>query len=137
MSVSSTTQFPPAQTNPTFVPVSNREKPMELNGCPCQALLDSGSQVTIVFDHWYSQHLPQIPIYSLTGLSIWGLSSLSYPYKKDLTTMDSAEALSFQDQLSNSSARRDQQEENLLNTGRAIQALVTQVSELTTQIQQL
>ncbi|XP_067266693.1 uncharacterized protein [Chanodichthys erythropterus] len=54
---------------------------VELNGCPCQALLDSGSQVTIVFDQWYSKYLSQIPIHPLTGLSIWGLSSSSYPYK--------------------------------------------------------
>ncbi|KAL1280955.1 hypothetical protein QQF64_015555 [Cirrhinus molitorella] len=146
MSVSSTTRFPPAQTNPSFVPVANREKPskhkddffcyqcgkdghiatkclapentsqviqklvhalknakternrmtgtsstsssadcfskrsqtevggasqlprglvgpastisVELNGCPCQALLDSGSQVTIVFDHWVQKLVP-------------------------------------------------------------------------------
>lgn len=54
---------------------------VELNGCPCQALLDSGSQVTIVFDQWYSKHLSQLPLHPLTGLSIWGLSSSSYPYK--------------------------------------------------------
>ncbi|XP_026123035.1 paraneoplastic antigen Ma2 [Carassius auratus] len=30
---------------------------VKLNGCGCQALLDSGSQVTIVFDSWYSRNL--------------------------------------------------------------------------------
>lgn len=43
--------------------------------------LDSGSQVTIVFDSWYSRNLPNVPIHPLVGLSIWGLSSSSYPYK--------------------------------------------------------
>ncbi len=54
---------------------------VELNGCLCQALLDSGSQVTIVFENWYSKNLSDVPIHPLTGLSIWGLSSSSYPYK--------------------------------------------------------
>lgn len=54
---------------------------VKLNGCTCQALLDSGSQVTIVFEEWYSKNLPDVPIQPLTGLSIWGLSSSSYPYK--------------------------------------------------------
>lgn len=54
---------------------------VELNGCPCSALLDSGSQVTIVFEQWHAKYLPQIPIQPLTGLSIWGLSACNYPYK--------------------------------------------------------
>ncbi len=54
---------------------------VELHGCLCQALLDSGSQVTIVFENWYSKNLSDVPIHPLTGLSIWGLSSSSYPYK--------------------------------------------------------
>ncbi len=44
---------------------------VELNGCLCQALLDSGSQVAIVFENWYSNNLSDE----------WGLSSFSYPYK--------------------------------------------------------
>ncbi len=54
---------------------------VELNGCLCQALLDSGSQVAIVFENWYSKNLRDVPIHPLTGLSKWGLSSSSYPYK--------------------------------------------------------
>ncbi|KAL1271694.1 hypothetical protein QQF64_030710 [Cirrhinus molitorella] len=54
---------------------------VKLNGRVCQALLDTGSQVTIVFDSWFSTNLPDVPIHPLTGLSIWGLSSSSYPYK--------------------------------------------------------
>ncbi|KAL0185787.1 hypothetical protein M9458_017457, partial [Cirrhinus mrigala] len=42
-----------------------------------------------------------------------------------------------QELLSVNNARMDQQEEHLLNTGRAVQALVAQVSELTSQLQQL
>ncbi len=42
--------------------------------------------------------------------------------------MDSAEARGFQELLANNNACMDQQEENMLNTGRAVQALVAQVS---------
>ncbi|KAI2649857.1 Retrotransposon-derived protein PEG10 [Labeo rohita] len=52
-------------------------------------------------------------------------------------TMDSASAPTVQELLSLNNARMDQQEEHLLNTGRAVQALVAQVSELTLQLQQL
>ncbi len=52
-------------------------------------------------------------------------------------SMDSAETRGFQELLANNNARMDQQEENMLNTGRAVQALVAQVSELTTQLQLL
>lgn len=54
---------------------------VKIGGHPSHALWDSGSQVTIVFDSWYSRNLPDVPIHPLAGLSIWGLSSCSYPYK--------------------------------------------------------
>lgn len=54
---------------------------VKVNGQPCSALLDSGSQVTIVFEKWYLSHLPQVPLNHLDGLAIWGLSSSSYPYR--------------------------------------------------------
>lgn len=53
----------------------------KVNGQPCEALLDSGSQVTIIFESWYSKNLSSVPIQPLSGLSIWGLSTASYPYK--------------------------------------------------------
>ncbi len=52
-------------------------------------------------------------------------------------TMDSADASDLRDFLSNNNARMDHQEEQMLATGRAVQALVVQVSELTTQFQHL
>ncbi|KAL0148627.1 hypothetical protein M9458_056067, partial [Cirrhinus mrigala] len=52
-------------------------------------------------------------------------------------TMDSASALELQEFMSLNNARMDQQEEHSLATGRAVQALVAQVSELTSQLQQL
>lgn len=36
--------------------------PLKVNGQPCTALLDSGSQVTIIFEPWYQQHLADVPI---------------------------------------------------------------------------
>lgn len=56
--------------------------PLKVNGQPCTALLDSGSQVTIIFEHWYLKHLSDIPIQPVSGLSLWGLSEsgASYPY---------------------------------------------------------
>lgn len=56
---------------------------VKINGKPCTALMDSGSQVTIIFDSWYAEHLSHIQLNSVTGLAIWGLSESesSYPYK--------------------------------------------------------
>lgn len=54
---------------------------VKLNECVCQALLDRGSQVMIVFDSWYSKNLPNVPVHPLTGLSICGLSFSRYPFK--------------------------------------------------------
>ena len=51
--------------------------------------------------------------------------------------MDAASATSWDDFASRSIVRMDQQEESIASTGRAVQALVTQVSELTQQLQQL
>ncbi|CAI5678658.1 unnamed protein product [Oreochromis niloticus] len=58
---------------------SNVEQ-VRVNGEPCNALLDSGSRVTIIFENWYKEHLSGVPIYPVSGLAIWGLSDSSYPY---------------------------------------------------------
>ncbi|KAK3566560.1 hypothetical protein QTP86_000879, partial [Hemibagrus guttatus] len=57
--------------------------PLQINGKPCTALLDSGSQVTIIFEPWYEKYLSDTPIQPVSGLSLWGLSesSASYPYR--------------------------------------------------------
>jgi len=54
--------------------------PVKINGQHCDALLDSGSQITIIFENWYKHHLPDVPIQPVSGLAIWGLSDTSYPY---------------------------------------------------------
>ncbi|KAL0196751.1 hypothetical protein M9458_005291, partial [Cirrhinus mrigala] len=54
--------------------------PVRVNGYPCEALLDSGSQVTIIFEDWYRRYLSDLTIHPVTGLAIWGLSESTYPY---------------------------------------------------------
>ena len=51
--------------------------------------------------------------------------------------MDAASTSQLQDFIAHSISRMDQQEENISGTGRAVQALVKQVSELTQQVQLL
>lgn len=47
----------------------------------CDALIDSGSNVTIIFENWYNEHLATVPIKPLSGLGLWGLADTEYPYK--------------------------------------------------------
>ncbi len=62
---------------------------------------------------------------------------LSVPWQTDLTKMDPASASELRDFLSRSNSRMDHQDEQRAASNRAIQALVSQVSELTTQLQRL
>lgn len=55
-------------------------EPLKVNGHLCDALLDSGSRVTIIFESWYERYLADTPIYPVSQLAIWGLSASSYPY---------------------------------------------------------
>lgn len=56
---------------------------LKVDGQPCTALFDSGSQVTIIFESWYQKHLPDVPLQPVSGLALWGLtdSDASYPYR--------------------------------------------------------
>ncbi len=62
---------------------------------------------------------------------------LSVLWQNDLTKMDPASASELRDFLSRSNSRMDHQDEQRAASNRAIQALVSQVSELTTQLQRL
>lgn len=55
-------------------------EPLKVNGHLCDALLDSGSRVGIIFESWYKTYLSDTPIYPVRDLDIWGLSDSTYPY---------------------------------------------------------
>lgn len=43
-------------------------------------MLDSGSQVTLLYRSFYEKYLTHLPLTPIENLEIWGLSSNSYPY---------------------------------------------------------
>lgn len=47
-------------------------EPLKVNGHLCDALLDSGSRVSIIFESWYRKHLADISIHPVSKLNIWG-----------------------------------------------------------------
>lgn len=51
-----------------------------IEGKPADAIMDSGSTVSIVFEGWYSQHLSHLPLHPISSLDLWGLGQTSYPY---------------------------------------------------------
>ncbi len=73
--VKPTTSIPEGLLGPSSV------IPVKVNGTPCQALLDSGSVVTIIFEEWYNKNLSDTPIQPISGLAVWGLSDASFPYR--------------------------------------------------------
>lgn len=56
-------------------------EPIKVNDLPCDALLDSGSTVTIIFEDWYKENLPHVAIRSVSDLAVWGLADSDYPYR--------------------------------------------------------
>lgn len=56
------------------------EVPLQIEGVNAKALLDSGSQVTILYRNFYHTHLKHLPLKPVENLEIWGLSSHKYPY---------------------------------------------------------
>ncbi|CAM4573172.1 unnamed protein product [Caretta caretta] len=57
------------------------EVKVRIEGVECKAVLDTGSQVTIIFQSFYQQMLRHLPIQPLTGLGLCGLSMDEYPYQ--------------------------------------------------------
>lgn len=54
---------------------------IEVNDLPCNALMDSGSTVTTIFEDWYKEHLPHVAICPVSDLAVWGLADSDYPYR--------------------------------------------------------
>lgn len=52
-----------------------------IEGQPTNALMDSGSSVTIIFESWYTDFLSHLPLHPISSLALWGLSESCYPYK--------------------------------------------------------
>uniref|UniRef100_A0A3Q2NVB2 Peptidase A2 domain-containing protein n=1 Tax=Fundulus heteroclitus TaxID=8078 RepID=A0A3Q2NVB2_FUNHE len=45
-----------------------------IEGQPTNALMDSGSSVTIIFESWYTDHVSHLPLHPISSLALWGLS---------------------------------------------------------------
>lgn len=54
--------------------------PVLIEGIYSKALLDSGSQVTLLYRSFYDRHLKHFPLTPIENLQIWGLSADEYPY---------------------------------------------------------
>lgn len=56
------------------------EVPVQIVGIYAKALLDSGSQVTLLYCSFYDAYLKHLDIQPVENLEIWGLSSHKYLY---------------------------------------------------------
>lgn len=69
-----TSNLPQGLVGPTSV------VPVLIEGVYAKALLDSGSQVTILYRSFYNTYLKHLAVQPVENLEIWGLSSHKYPY---------------------------------------------------------
>uniref|UniRef100_A0A3B3QDK9 Gypsy retrotransposon integrase-like protein 1 n=1 Tax=Paramormyrops kingsleyae TaxID=1676925 RepID=A0A3B3QDK9_9TELE len=53
---------------------------VQIEGIYAKALLDSGSQVTLLYRSFYDKYLKHVPLTPVEHLEIWGLSAAQYPY---------------------------------------------------------
>lgn len=53
---------------------------VQIEGIYSKAILDSGSQVTLLYRSFYDRYLTHLPLTPISTLQIWGLSSDEYPY---------------------------------------------------------
>ncbi len=54
--------------------------PVQIEGIYAKAILDTGSQVTLLYRSFYDRYLTHLPLTSIDALQIWDLSSADYPY---------------------------------------------------------
>ncbi|XP_059819440.1 uncharacterized protein LOC132390922 [Hypanus sabinus] len=53
---------------------------LRIEGVYAKAVLDTGSQVTLLYRSFYNQHLKHLPVTPFDALQIWGVSEGDYPY---------------------------------------------------------
>ncbi len=53
---------------------------VQIEGIYAKAILDTGSQVTLLYRSFYDRYLTYLPLTSISALEIWGLSPADYPY---------------------------------------------------------
>lgn len=53
---------------------------VQIEGIYSKAILDSGSQVTLLYRSFYDRYLTHLPLTPISTLQIWGLSLADYPY---------------------------------------------------------
>nr|XP_042702134.1 paraneoplastic antigen Ma3 homolog [Chrysemys picta bellii] len=75
----------PRKDHPAGIPAGligpRAEVMVKIKGEECKAVLDTGSQVTIIFQSFYQKMLRHLPIQPLTGVGLCGLSMNKYPYQ--------------------------------------------------------
>lgn len=54
--------------------------PVQIEGIYAKAILDTGSQVTLLYRSFYDRYLTHLPLTPISALQIWGLSPADYPY---------------------------------------------------------
>lgn len=54
--------------------------PVQIEGIYAKAILDTGSQVTLLYRSFYNRYLTHLPLTPISALQIWGLSPADYPY---------------------------------------------------------
>ncbi len=55
--------------------------PLQIEGIYAKAILDTGSQVTLLYRSFYDRYLTHLPLTCISVLQIWGLSPEDYPYE--------------------------------------------------------
>ncbi|KAI2643080.1 Retrotransposon-derived protein PEG10 [Labeo rohita] len=107
---------------------------LDMNGGPlCHGLW----LVVFLFSSCLVDYCTHVRISSLLLDSWPNVFSARCDRVNELTRMDPACVAELREFLSNSNTRMEHQEEQMMATGCAVQALVSQVAELTTQLQQL
>lgn len=54
--------------------------PVQIEGIYAKAVLDTGSQVTLLYRSFYNRYLTHLPLTPISALQIWGLSPADCPY---------------------------------------------------------